>query len=665
MRHYGSKQLSKKRKVEAMNGGSESKKVEASNKQADKKDESRDTKTTTSIAAPPKKRQRYGMFSTKKSGGDAEDDDTSEDGGDDKIADGAKKVTKRPGDPFTAVRNNLLAQVTTLSSTQHTVTPTPASKLAKLSSKQTTLTFDISPNIPSQSVESPRKPADFSDRAAAPAKVTNVVPKPITGGVGATQPLENNKVQGSRIRERFLEARRKGAKDANEALAHFQDKNLSTATVIGDGNSSTTSKSIFGTAVRAENEIMEGIEERDARQEMLKSESIEAMGFDDIPVASASQESAMAVAAAALKVSQAVAGAQASDSEDTIIVRPEVLATPTVKDESAPKGTVARRSGATNPAKSNNKNAKPLSTQSGGPKKRNTPDTKPGSGVIKREYSNEKPSTPVSKVGSHVVSKSGGGNGTEIESPARLRKNADRSLARKPKAAGTSATKESASPKQEKPIPAATHAKSTATPAAASVATQAKPGASRATAAVKIAAPANNGATITPQGAPQAIMQIVQQSPAPTAAPTSTDAVKIARPANNGATIAPQGAPQAIMQSISQSPAPANTNQILIFVINVESPTNPENSTQLYHPFALTTPFPLFSATVAGELGPDEQLVFASAGKGQVSYPGMATARFPVAMPTVGMIWASIMKKLAGVVGSGGETGEVVTVTFS
>lgn len=666
MRHAASKQLQKKRKAEAMNGESENKanRDEASRKEAGKKDMSKDSKITRTLPGPPKKKQRHGMFSAEKPGRVVEDDDTSEDTDRvvDVIATGTTKVTRLPGDPFTTVRNNLLAQNTTASRTQYTATPTPASKIAKLSSKQTTLIFDMSPRAPAHNVEAPYKPSDLPERATAPAKVTNAIPKSITGAVGAAQAVVNDKVQVPESREHSFEEVRKGAKDAKQALTHLPDETVSTSSVALKTNSRPIQKSIFGSAVRAEDEVMEGIEERDARQEKLKSESTEAIGIDNLPVASDSQGSAtniirqpaadlvadlavnsaadavaMAIAAEALKVNLPVTDAQASDSEDTIILRPQIPASPIVKDESpdkvlfnevnaaAPMGTVPRRSGAPNAGKTNDQNAKPHSGPKGGLKKSETPDTKTATvkpAVNKRSSSHNKIVTPVSRAGSPVVGKSAGEKVVNIESPARLAKNADGSLARGSKAAGTSATKLSVSSKEAKSVPTATPTKHVA--------------------ASTVPAPAAT----------------------PTPAASTSDATKDhVAPVTGGITITPQGAPQAVMQSVQQSPAP--TDQPLIFVINVESPTNSENSTQLYHPFALTTPFPLFSATVLEELGEDEKLVFASASKGLLTYPGMAPARFPVATPAVGMIWANIMKKLAGVVGSGDETGEVVTVTFS
>lgn len=666
MRHAASKQLQKKRKAEAMSGESESKasRDEASHEEAGKKDASKDSNITKPLAASPEKKQRHGMFSAKKFERVVEDEDSSEDndGGVNKIASGTKKVTKLLGDPFTAVRNNLLAQNTTSSRTQHTATPTPASKIARLSSKQTTLIFDMSPTLPAHNEEAPHKPSDLPKRPTAPAKMADVNPKSITGGAGAAQAVANNKEQGPESRERSSEEMRKGAKDAKQALAHVQDGTMLTGAVALETCSSPTRKSIFGPTVRAEDEIVEGIEERDARQEKLKSESTEAMSFYNLPVAPDSQDSAtniirhppadlladsaaksaadtlaMAIAAEALKVNLTAAGAQASDSEDTITLRPVMPANPAVKDESpnkvvfnevkaaAPKGSLSRRSGAANAGKDNNRKGNPLSSQKGGPKKSETPNTKTETvqlAVDKHSSNNAKPVTPDSKAGLPVVGKLAGGKDVNIESPARLAKNADGSLARGPKAAGTSATKPSVSSKEAKSVLTASPKPTAASTVPAPAAAMATPGAS-----------------------------------------TSTDTKNQAAPVTGGITITPQGAPQAVMQSVPKSPAPPD--QTIIFVINVDSPTNPETSTQLYHPFTLSTPFPLFSATVLEELGQDEKLVFASASKGLLTYPGMAPARFPVAMPAVRMIWANIMKKLAGVVGSGDETGEVVTVTFS
>lgn len=667
MRHAASKQLQKKRKAEAMNGesGSKANDDEASHKEAGKKDTSKNSRTTKTLPAPPKKKQRYGIFSAKKSGRVVEDDNTSEDTdqGVIKIASGTRKVTKLPGDPFTALRNNLLAQNTTSSRTQFTPTPTPASKIAKLSTKQTTLTFDMSPKVQTHSVEAPSKPSEFPERANAPAKATNVITRSATGGIGAAQALANSKVQGPASRERSFEEVREGAKDAKQDLALLQDEIISTSTVSVETPSSSTRKNIVALAVRTEDEVMDGVEERDAREEKLKSESTEVIGFDHLPVASGSQEAttniirdpkaklaadlavdsaadaaAIAIAAEALKVNLPVTDAQASDSEDTIILRHRVPASSVVKEEfsnkilfnevnaAAAKGMVPKRSGAPSAGKTNDQNARPHSGQKGGLKKSETTDTDTATAkpvANKRLSGSKKIVMPVSRAGSPVVGKPAGGKGMNMESPARLAKNADGSLARGSKAASTSATKLSVSPKEAKSVPTAIPTKHvTASTVPTPAATQATPAASTSTATKNHTALVSGGITVTPQSASHAVMQSAQHSPAP-------------------------------------------TDQTLIFVINVESPSKPENSTQLYHPFVLSTPFPLFSATVSEELVEDEKLVFASATKGLLTYPGMAPARFPVSTPAVGMIWANIMKKLAGVVGSGDETGEVVTVTFS
>ena len=681
MRQTASKKLQRKRKAEAMNGGSEKKasKDEPSSKEIEEKDVSKGAEAKNAVAAPPAKKQRH----------ISEDADSGDDKMDvDKDDSGTKKVTKLPGDPFTAVRSNLIAQNTT-SSAQHTATATPASKIAKLSAKQTTLIFNISPPVPPHSVETPRKPSDYSDRAMAPTKMTNAIPKTVTGGASGASTVpavtKSKDSCGSEQRGRSLEEVRRGAKDAKEGLALVQDDALSTATVTGETHSSPTCQSIFGPAVRAEDQAVEGIEERDARQEKLKSESVEAMNFDNLPVASPSQEldksvveklaadpvadtaadtaadlsvdkSVIAIASKALQVSEAAAHAQASDSEDTIIVRPEVPVIPsTMKDKPTNKGavdgsgvvtlkgTVARRSGVTSSAK-----------LKGGPKKSDTTDIKPGTvNETKRGSTNDNPITPVSKADNPMVSASIGGNGETPASPSRLLKNKDGSLARKPKSASTSATKEVASTKQAKPVAsvAKTAATTPANPTAASAtkspaATQANPTAPTSNGAVKNTAPTKTHAT--------------------PASPTSTNAMKNPAPTNSATTIFPPGAPQAIMQTIQPSPTPPN--HPIIFLITIEAPSSPEPSTQIYHPFTLSTPFHLFSATISEQLGQDEKQLFASASKGQISYPGMATARFPVAMPMVGTIWASITKKLAGVVGKAeaeAEAGEVVTVTFS
>ena len=449
MRNTASKQLQKKRKAEAMNGN-----------------EAADIKNPSNYAAAPRKKSRHEISSAKSSGEDIEEENASEDPDDDgKINRGTIKVMKLPGDPFTAARNNLLAQNTT-SSTQNS--PTPASKLAKLSAKQTTLAFDISSPVPTHSEEVPCEPSNISDRSAAPAAMTDVITPTITGGaLGAGAARARTESNQGFEREHSFKEVRKDAKDARESLTRTQDETPSTGIVTEKGHSSGPRQSIFGPAVRTEDQAIEGIEERDARYDKLKSESIDEIGFDNLPVASPSQESVktvleepaadstvdaitIAIAAEALQV--AATDAQASDSEDTITVRPEVPAAPsTANDEStvesmvdgsgatAPKGTVARRSGASSAAE-----------LKAGPKKSITHDIT--TGTIKRGSSNGKPATSVSNAGSPMNSTSAARKAGEPESPARLPKNKDGSLARKPKSAITTATKAALGAKPSKTL---------------------------------------------------------------------------------------------------------------------------------------------------------------------------------------------------------------------
>ena len=642
MRRTASRQLQKKRKAEAMTDGSEIKanNSEAGNQVVDKMNVSNDDSSMKAAEImPPLKKPRHGVFSgkhssehfAKKSAKDMEDSSDDSNGGDnnmkiDKVDKRSKKVKALPGDPFTAARNNLVAQ-NTLPNMQHNVTPTPVSKIAKLSSKQATLAFDIGPPTQWRSVEAPRKPPELPDRAASPAKMTNVISETVAGGTGVVQ---------TPFKERSFEEVRKGAKDVKEALALAQNDTLSFCTITEEGGPSPTRRSMFGPntiftpVVRTNDEVVEGIEERDAG---LKSESYEHIGFDNLPVASASQGPAgtvsketaadlaadsavatvaMAIAAEAIAAEAIAAEAIAAEaiaaesplvSEDTITVQSSVSDKSATKDVVVgsglvvPKGTVAKRSGTGNAAKPNRQKAKPPTAQNAVPKTRKSPEIKSelvqGS-TAKRASTNGKPAVLVSNAGTPVAGKSAASNVAKLESPARLRKNEDGSRAQKPKPASTSPT----------------------------------------------------------------------QAPAATAEP-------LAESTSTSAAISPLTAPKAAKQSEPQTTPPSKPHsspaldRTLFFLITIESGTGPEHSNQLYHSFALSTPFALFRDTILDQLGPDEKLVFAAAGKGRVAFPGMRNVQFPIVAAVVEVCWGKIMRDLAGVVGGRDDVGEMVNVTFS
>ena len=612
-----------------MTDGSEIKanKGEAGNQVVDKKNVSNDDSSIGAVETMPSpKKPRNGIFSGKRSSEnspkrlaeDLKDSSNNSDGGDDnmkidKVDKRSKKVKSLSGDPFTAARNNLVAQ-NTVPNTLHNATPTPASKIAKLSSKQTNLSFDIGSPTQSRSVEGPHKPSELPNPAASPAKVTNV-PGTVAGGTGVPQ---------TPFRECSLEEVEKGANDVKEALALAQNDTLSSDTINEDGGPSPTRQSMFGpntiftSVVRSEDEVLEGIEERDAR---LKSESYEHMGFDNLTVASASHGSAesvsketaadlaadsavatvaIAIAAEALKVNQAALNGQPSDPEETITVQSQVTDKSATKDavvrngSVAHKGTVAKRSGTGNAANRNHQKSKPPTAQKGVPKMNKSPEitSEPVQGsTAKRASTNGKPATSVSNAGTPVAGKSAAWNVAKPESPARIRKNKDGSRAQKLKSASTSPP-----PATEKPL-----AVSTSTSAATS-----------------------------PPTAPQAAKQSEPQTRSPSE-PHSSPAL----------------------------------DRTLFFLITIESATGPEHSSQLYHAFALSTPFALFRETILGQLGPDEEVVFAAVRKGRVAFPGMRSVQFPIAAAVVEICWGNTMRDIAGVVGGRDGDGEMVNVTFS
>ena len=707
MRSDASKQLIKKRKANATNDEGEETTIKKS--LFNGKDDASESDTEKgAVVTPRAKKQRHSVFtgkntsknSAKKNGQDAEKDDTSEDEMDHiRANNGDIKVKKLPGDPFTEVRNNLLSQNTNIAR-QTSTTPKPASKIAALSTQHTSLKFSISPPIELNDPLVPLKPSEYKDRVMAPPKTTNIIPKTVNGGVGAVNALIGNRnVQGSGKKEHSHEEIKKNAKMVREDLAHLQGQTPLNTPAI-DTEYAQAPLSIFGpdaastSTVRPEDEVMEGMEERAASENGLRSESYEAMdfdnlppastspesvksiaddsakaittGFDDLPPASTSQVSvkpiaddpakdiAMSIAAEALLVNEAASSQNRVISEDEVIT--VAAGTPVI-----PTAVMS-----VNAQNGNDSTAESTTATTGVKSAINGAGNEAGpiapKGTVARRTGTTSPVELNKQKAKSLAAQKGGptkGNPPNAKNGS-IKDRSPKSSSAKPASRASSIVNGSSAQAdtktQESQGKLAKNAdwdlvrgpKSRVT----SVAKQAV--------SAQQAKPTSASAAKAPVGA----------QPKPTVAPTSNGAVKKAATVKPSAAVTPiaeapasrvQSTRQTLAPSNSQSPAPVN--QTLVFVITLEAPAVSDNLSQLYYPFPLSTSYQTFSGTVLGQLAMKERLAFAAATKGVVSYSGMKAIQFPVAMSAAESVWGVIMRELARLIGD--NSGEVVNVTFS
>ena len=735
MRSDASKQLIKKRKADATNDEGEQSSIKKSMINGEDDASERDTEKG-AVVTPRTKKQRHSFFtgnntsknSAKKNGQDVEKDDTSDDETDTiRTNNGDIKVEKLPGDPFTVVRNNLLSQNTNIARETST-TSKPASKMAALSTKQTSLQFSISPPIELNDPLVPLKPSEYKDRAMAPTKTTNIIPKTVTGGVGAVNALIGNRnVQGSGKKELPREEIKKNAKVVGEDLAHLEGQTPLTTPAI-DKEYPQAPLSLFGpdvvsaSTVRPEDEVMEGMEERAASKNGLRSESYEAMGFDNLPPASTSPESVESIADDPAKAITMGFDNLPPASTSQVSVKP--IADDPAKDittgfDNLPPASTSQMSVkliADDPGKDIAMsiaaealliNEAATSSNRGGSEDdvitvaAGTPVIPTAVMSVKAQNANDSTaeSTTATTGDKSAINDAGNKAGpiapkgtvarrTGTTSPVELNKQKAKSLAAQkggptegnPPNAKNGAIKDGV-PKRSSAKPASrassivnggsTQADSKKQESQGKLAKNADGSLARGpkSRVTSVAKEAVSAQQAKPTSASAAKVPVAAQ-PKPTVAPTSNGAVKKAATVKPSAAVTSiTDAPGSHVQSRRQTPAPSNSqspapvNQTLVFVITLEAPAVSDNLSQLYYPFPLSTSYQTFSGTVLGQLALKERLAFAAATKGVVSYSGMKAIQFPVAMPAAESVWGVIMKELARLIGD--NSGEVVNVTFS